>query len=111
MKPIRNPKYLAYVRSLPCSVSRATRDQYGRPNVAAHVRLGGDGGMGMKPSDTRTVPLTAFLHEKQHAIGERTFWTQSRKDPQDIIIACLIGFIGDKRAVIQQLEQLVEGEG
>jgi hypothetical protein len=107
LKPIRCKKYLEYIRKSRCCVSKATWDQHGRPNVAAHVRIGNDGGMGMKPSDTRTVPLTANLHDKQHQVGERTFWQAVNIDPQDVIIRHLMGFIGDKTAVIEALEALI----
>ncbi len=66
---IRDPKHLKFIRSLPCCVCLCT------DNVqAAHIRLGNDGGLAMKPSDCYTVPLCADCHHKQHSIGERQFW-------------------------------------
>ena len=41
---------------------------------AAHVRMGTDGGMGMKPSDCYAVPLCERHHRRQHQIGEESFW-------------------------------------
>ena len=44
------------------------------PIQCAHVRLGTDGGTGLKPSDWWCVPLCAKHHADQHAIGEQSFW-------------------------------------
>ena len=50
------------------------------PIEAAHVSLGSDPSMGMKPDDWRCVPLCGTTiqgegcHQRQHRIGERTFW-------------------------------------
>lgn len=54
--------------------------------VAAHVRIGSDAGMGRKPSDWFTVPFCdgprsnhlhqLGCHNRQHIIGEETFWLQ-----------------------------------
>lgn len=64
----RSPKHLEFVRSLPCCVCLNPE------SVAAHIRIGTDGGMGLKPSDFYTVPLCHACHTKQHNKGERTFW-------------------------------------
>lgn len=40
----------------------------------AHVRMYGAGGMGRKPDDWRTVPLCRDDHDRQHGVGEITFW-------------------------------------
>lgn len=40
---------------------------------AAHVRIGTDGGIGLKPGDQWTIPLCSMHHRKQHRIGESTF--------------------------------------
>lgn len=52
--------------------------------VAAHYRIGSGAGAGQKPDDWRTTPLcdgpysskdgTLGCHQRQHAIGEPTFW-------------------------------------
>lgn len=47
---------------------------------AAHVSIGSEPSMGMKPDDFRTVPLCGpsigkeGCHNVQHRVGERTFW-------------------------------------
>ena len=48
--------------------------KYGPPVEAAHVRYGLAGGMGLKPSDNRIVPLCTRCHSMQHTIGEMRFW-------------------------------------
>ena len=40
---------------------------------AAHVRLGTDGGMGIKPSDVYCWPACSHHHGEQHQIGEPAF--------------------------------------
>jgi hypothetical protein len=59
----------AWVRRHHCSVPGCRRT----PIECAHVRSGGDGGMGMKPSDKWTISLCGFHHREQHRIGEREF--------------------------------------
>ena len=82
---IRNANHLAFVRDLPCVSCDAT------PSQAAHVRFGGSmdakGGMGMKPSDARVVPLCARCHGRQHAMPERDFWAGLGVDPERLAAA------------------------
>lgn len=40
----------------------------------AHVRIGSGAGIGQKPDDFSAVPLCRDCHQRQHTIGERTFW-------------------------------------
>ena len=42
----------------------------------AHLRTSTDGGTGLKPSDKYTNPLCRECHEKQHRIGEKSFWIE-----------------------------------
>lgn len=66
----RDDRYLEFVRSHPCIVSEGEHGV-----VAHHLRgPGHGGGMGLKPSDYRTVPINQFLHEELHRTGERSFW-------------------------------------
>jgi hypothetical protein len=39
--------------------------------------------MGRKPSDRYTVPLCRRCHDRQHQVGEVTFWGQLGIDPVD----------------------------
>jgi hypothetical protein len=38
----------------------------------------------MKPGDRYAVPLCTACHEKQHRIGELTFWSALRIDPLNV---------------------------
>jgi hypothetical protein len=58
--------------------------------VAAHVRLGSNTALGRKPDDWRTAPLCdgpssaaggmLGCHNRQHLIGEATFWAQYERE-------------------------------
>lgn len=89
---IRDPKYLAWIRQLPCVVTltREGREVYGCD--AAHVRTnypvagwGGNPGLGSKPSDWRTVPMSRTAHREQHDCGdEQAFWSDVGIYPPDL---------------------------
>tara|TARA_R110002110_G_scaffold393274_1_gene606948 strand:+ start:369 stop:647 length:279 start_codon:yes stop_codon:yes gene_type:complete len=61
-KSFRSKKYLAFVRTLPCSICGTDQD------VVAHhlIGVGGMGGMGTKAPDNFTLPLCAEDHSKIH---------------------------------------------
>ncbi len=40
----------------------------------AHVRLGSHAGLGQKPDDWNAVGLCRACHNRQHNVGEATFW-------------------------------------
>ena len=69
MKPPRNPSYLNWVRSLPCSVCRTTRGV-----EAAHT---GPHGLGQKSSDFSAIPLCGRHHrtgnDSYHRLGPQRF--------------------------------------
>lgn len=66
--PIRDPDHLAFIRKLPCARC------YSVPCDAAHIRVQGDGGMGMKPGDDKCLSLCRDCHRSQHDHGERSFY-------------------------------------
>jgi len=77
----RSPAHTTFVRGFACAMCGST------VNIeAAHVRMGSGAGIGQKPDDWRTVPLCAGpnanidrqlgCHNRQHIIGEPTFWLQ-----------------------------------
>lgn len=76
MKPIRNPQYLRWVRSLPCAVCGAMRHV-----EAAHT---GPRGLSQKSSDTSAIPLCARHHrtgdDSYHKLGPRRFSEAHRLD-------------------------------
>lgn len=65
----RSQRHCNFVRSHVCSACGS--------EVAievAHVRIGSGAGMGQKPDDWRAVSLCKECHQRQHNIGEHTFW-------------------------------------
>jgi len=63
--PIRNKKYLEWVKTLDCVYS-------GMPADDAHHIIGvGEGGMGTTASDLFVYPVTRGEHSKVHQIPER----------------------------------------
>jgi hypothetical protein len=69
VKPIRNPGYLRWIRTLPCSVCRTTRAV-----EAAHT---GPHGLSQKSADLSAIPLCARHHrtgdDSYHKLGPRKF--------------------------------------
>lgn len=78
----RSQAHCNFVRSHVCSVCHATA-----AIEVAHVRIGSGAGMGQKPDDFYTVSLCRDCHQKQHCIGERTFWKQAGQDVSLLIDA------------------------
>ena len=112
-KPLRNEAYLDFVRRQTCVLTGAPYPH------AHHVRLGNDGGMGLKPSDYRTIPLAPALHTTSqqgvHSVGEERFYEKHQMKPDAICIALLAKFIGEKcseselKQVLEHMELIVEG--
>lgn len=64
VKPARDKKYLAFIRSLPCLVC-----QRPGPSDPHHEQEKGHGTMAGKCSDYRTVPLCHTHHRERHDKG------------------------------------------
>jgi hypothetical protein len=77
--PRKQAGHLAFIRALPCAACGTAA-----PSEAAHVRTGTDGGIGIKPSDRHTLPLCPADHQRQHKIGETSFWSELGIDPLDV---------------------------
>jgi len=81
VKPARNPKYLAWIRTQPCLVCGSTRWI-----EAAHT---GPHGLGQKSPDTSAVPLCAKHHrtgnDSYHRLGPRKFGEVHNLDLQAIV--------------------------
>ena len=75
----RRAQHLAFVRQLSCVACGKAA-----PSEAAHVRLGTDGGAGIKPSDRYSVSLCTSCHELQHRFGELRFWSVLSIDPLNV---------------------------
>lgn len=83
MFPARKPKpakrasrwrslaHCNFVREHNCSVEGCPSTE---PTEVAHVRMGSGAGMGQKPDDWRTVSLCKTCHQRQHNVGEPSFW-------------------------------------
>jgi hypothetical protein len=85
MKTPRSAMYLAFVRSQLCAV---TQTDHGV--VAHHVRMPPHGGgVGLKPSDYRTVPLNQMRHLELHQVGEKTFWKRAGVVPEMVMAELL----------------------
>ena len=69
MEPVRNPGYLQWIRTLPCSVCRTSRAV-----EAAHT---GPHGLSQKSSDLSAIPLCGKHHrtgdDSYHKLGPRKF--------------------------------------
>ena len=75
-KTYRSKKYLAFVRTLPCTVPIAMCQG---PVAAHHTETGG---VGMKGPDLSCVPLCALHHQEIHSQGRITFQEKHSLDIQ-----------------------------
>jgi len=91
VKPKRDEdqQYLAYIRTLSCTVPTC-----GRKAVPHHESsLSNDPGTAMKCSDYLAVPLCNWHHTKRGNMGFETFWEAYNLDPARVVIKLLIEFI------------------
>lgn len=86
--PIRDPRWLKRIRDMRCDVTNLEANDY-LSIVPAHVRTGGFGGTGLKPSDDLVIPLRADFHQRQHQIGETTFWQEMMMEYPEFMFKCL----------------------
>jgi hypothetical protein len=64
----RSPAHRAWVRGHACCACGSQS-----AIECAHVRVGTDGGTGIKPSDRWVISLCRECHSRQHQIGEESF--------------------------------------
>lgn len=112
MKPTRNLKYLAWIRTLPCLVCGRTMGV-----EAAHT---GPHGMAQKSPDTSAIPLCARHHrtgrDSYHRLGPRAFERHHHFDIR-AVVECLnakpsiriergsfVGRYGDEDYVLGRVE-------
>ena len=83
---LRSRSHRVWVASFRCIICTKGYPVFeGYPvSQAAHVRMG-HGGMGLKPSDDRCLPLCIEHHRRQHAMGEGPFWTRAGLDPEELL--------------------------
>lgn len=98
IKPARDPKYLAWIRTLPCiisnpewlaSIMKGYRSAFvcnwsafslqDSPTQACHVGKSGKG-MRQKCSDYEVIPMSATYHAEQHGPDGATFFERHRID-------------------------------
>ena len=100
-KTHRNNKYLNWLRSQKCVVTDQTAE------CAHHIRLGTNGGTGLKPSDYFCLPLKNEYHttgaKALHMIGEETFLNEFRINPITTFIKQLKQFLQDEYQIIYTL--------
>ena len=76
VKPVRDPKYLEYIRQFGCIGCGTTK----RLRDAMHT---GPHGMGQKASDLDALPGCRLCHQELHAIGPRKWQAKHRVDFQE----------------------------
>ena len=92
-QPLRDPKYLAWIRTMPCIVclkrcgTLLVQNLQETQTEAAHV---GDRGFRQKCSDRETLPICAGHHRtfttSQHVLG-KAFWNFWHLDREALIAA------------------------
>jgi len=68
--------------------------------VAHHVRMGCTGGMGLKPSDYRTIPLTAYEHFKLHQGVEKEYYDKADLDVDMVMKELLEKYLRDEKGIV-----------
>ena len=70
---VRSVSHLRWVRGFLCLIAgNGFHVCFGKPE-AHHVRRGTDGALGIKPSDSFTVPVCSTAHREIHDKGEERF--------------------------------------
>lgn len=104
----RNSKYLAWLRTQKCAVSGQGAQ------CAHHIRLGTNGGTGIKPSDYFCIPLLNEYHvsgpSALHIIGEETFLSNFGLDPKKLFIQYLKDYLAQNLEVYYMLERKSDEE-
>ena len=85
VEPHRDPKYLEYIRSLPCCITEKTG------SVDPHHVF--TGGVSLKCSDYFTIPLDHEKHEELHRIGKESFILKYDINIKNILLKCMANYI------------------
>jgi hypothetical protein len=101
----RSQRHLTHVRGHACVVCDAEA-----PIEAAHVRLGSGAGMGQKPHDYLAVALCKDCHQRQHTVGEQTFWGEYHEHSYGSVWAVIEALIKTS-PVRREIEAHRQGEG
>lgn len=90
----RNADYLSWLRKERCLISGR------KAQCAHHIRLGTNGGSGLKPSDYFCIPLLNEYHSTGlfaiHGIGEATFFEMFSLNKGKLFVSYLRKFLLDK---------------
>jgi hypothetical protein len=78
-KTWKSKKYREYVAKQPCIICSY-------PSECHHVRIDGNAGIGMKPSDVYGLPLCRLHHVECHSLGVETFLGTARVECLQTII-------------------------
>ena len=81
--PIRDKKYLDWIKSLPCVVCLSKH--YYHISEPHHIPLKGNSGKGTKTDDTRAIPLCNNHHSEYHQHGRDTFSIKYNLDYEESI--------------------------
>lgn len=95
MSLLRDSSYLKHLRGQPCVITGLSANT-ACDVVAAHIRYGSTGGMGLKPPDSHALPLGALLHQHQHSVGETAFWRSHVTD--DLLMRALLALARERYA-------------
>ncbi len=102
----RNSKYLAWLRKRPCAVSN------NQAQCAHHIRLGTNGGSGLKPSDYFCIPLLNYYHtsgpEALHIIGEGSFFNKFKLNRNSLFITYLKTYLEEEYEIIVHVAGIKE---
>lgn len=100
----RNLKYLSWLRSKKCVVSGDNAE------VAHHIRLGTNGGKGLKPSDYFCFPLLEEYHTHGsmavHRIGEDSFLTHFKLEKEPLFAYYLQNYLKEVHGRVVKNENL-----
>lgn len=99
-KRIKDDRHLAFIRTLPSVLSgvygcEACHIRYGDPMYRKKAT-----GMGQKPDDAWTIPLSPAEHREQHSTNEREWWFSKGIDPLKIALL-LYSVTGNQDAAIK----------
>jgi hypothetical protein len=85
----KNPKYIKYIRSLPCCKTGTSEVDPHHIRDTSIIPIEFAGGTGLKPYDFMAIPVCHYVHQQDHS-------QNNLKDSVDIskeIIKNLVGYI------------------
>ena len=104
----RNTKYMSWLRTKACVVSSQ------KAQCAHHIRLGTNGGSGLKPSDYFCIPLLNEYHTSGvhalHLIGEETFLEKFNLCPTKLFTTFLLSYLKEEYNTVLNKEDFKDIE-